>query len=439
MNGSEINSFYNPDNTVRDLAWDGECIWGVNTNGTLKKYTTEGVVVDSIPDLLNGGWGLTFENGHLWVSDPDTDRIYKIALDSTPPDPPVDLEANPANWTRVNSFSVDWINPDDESGIDGAYYKLGVPPESNMDGSYTTSKPFQVSAIAEGGEPVFVWLRDGKNNMDYSSYSFDTLFYDATGPFSGTITINNGDSVTTIRTVALSDISALDRYSGMGDGSHMKFSNDGSDWSPAEDYDSSRTGWDLAGYGGSDTPGLKRVYVMFSDVAGNWSIAFFDDIYYSPPLRIETTALLDGSVGIPYNGSLTAHGGRAPYTWDLQSGSLPDGLALNADGLLSGVPEVAGSFPFTLAVVDSVEEVVTADLSIQIHEAMKADINGDGQINILDVVAVVNNILTIVDFTPVQSWAADVNEDDQVNILDAVEIVQIILGSVRRGSGGTYY
>ena len=436
-NGNQITSFSNPDQNVRDLAWDGNHIWAINTGGTLRKYTTQGVPSGAISGLLQGGWGLTFENGYLWASDPDTGRIYQIALDSTPPDAPIDLEANPAGWTRTNAFSIDWVNPSDTSGIAGAYYKLGTPPTSVNDGIYTTAKPFTVAARSQGGEQLFLWLKDNMNNADHNASSVDTLFYDATGPHSGTITINNGDSLTLLRTVTLSNISAVDSFSGMGDGAQMQFSNDGSLWSPAVDYDSVMTEWDLGGFGGSDTPGGKRVSVKFRDVAGNWSVSFYDDITYAPPLTIKTTALPDGSIGIPYQSALIAHGGSVPYAWSLSSGSLPDGLDLGSDGIIEGMPEATGFFDFSVAVLDSTEETVVADLSITIGEAAKADVDGNGQFNILDVLLVVNNILGIVEFSPGQEWAADMNEDGVINILDAVELVKIILGVGRDGLGST--
>src|SRR5581483_8704099 len=49
-----------------------------------------------------------------------------------------------------------------------------------------------------------------------------------------------------------------------------------------------------------------------------------------------------------------AAGGAAPYTWSISSGSLPPGLMLNSlTGLISGQPTVAGTYPFTIRVVDS--------------------------------------------------------------------------------------
>ncbi len=56
-----------------------------------------------------------------------------------------------------------------------------------------------------------------------------------------------------------------------------------------------------------------------------------------------TLTLPVGTYGAPYNQTLSASGGTAPYTYVLTSGSLPAGLALN-NAVLSGTPAAAGSF-----------------------------------------------------------------------------------------------
>jgi hypothetical protein len=78
--GNLGRTFFPGDKTIRDLSWDGESIWAVNTSGVISQYTTSGVALQTISGLLTGGWGLTFDGTHLWVSDPDSDKLYKIAL-----------------------------------------------------------------------------------------------------------------------------------------------------------------------------------------------------------------------------------------------------------------------------------------------------------------------------------------------------------------------
>jgi hypothetical protein len=60
-----------------------------------------------------------------------------------------------------------------------------------------------------------------------------------------------------------------------------------------------------------------------------------------------------GQVGSAYTASVGAAGGAAPYIWGLDTGSWPQGIALNAAGGISGTPSQAGSFSVTLGVHDS--------------------------------------------------------------------------------------
>lgn len=57
----------------------------------------------------------------------------------------------------------------------------------------------------------------------------------------------------------------------------------------------------------------------------------------------------------------------------------------------------------------------------------KGDVNGDGTIDVVDVVMCVNIILGLYEPTPDQIWRADYNEDGEVDVLDVVLIVNVIL------------
>src|SRR5260221_4081648 len=64
--------------------------------------------------------------------------------------------------------------------------------------------------------------------------------------------------------------------------------------------------------------------------------------------------LFPANVGVPYNGTITVSGGKAPYVFRLSSGSLPAGLTLNqATGTVSGTPGKTGVFPFAVQATDS--------------------------------------------------------------------------------------
>jgi putative Ig domain-containing protein len=69
-------------------------------------------------------------------------------------------------------------------------------------------------------------------------------------------------------------------------------------------------------------------------------------------LTITTSSLPDGRVGSSYSARITATGGTSPYKWSVISGTAPTGLGLSSDGVLSGTPQSAGTFTFTVQVAD---------------------------------------------------------------------------------------
>ena len=70
-------------------------------------------------------------------------------------------------------------------------------------------------------------------------------------------------------------------------------------------------------------------------------------------VTLDATAPADATGSAAYTHAFTASGGTAPYTFAQVAGALPDGLALAADGTLSGTPTASGTFAFTIEATDS--------------------------------------------------------------------------------------
>jgi hypothetical protein len=111
--------------------------------------------------------------------------------------------------------------------------------------------------------------------------------------------------------------------------------------------------------------------VQVSDTSGaTVTQALSITINKPPPLSVATGSLLSGTVGAAYSQTLQASSGVPPYTWSLTAGTLPVGLALASNGVISGTPAATGTSEFTVQVVDSTKpaaQIASANLSITIN------------------------------------------------------------------------
>lgn len=92
-------------------------------------------------------------------------------------------------------------------------------------------------------------------------------------------------------------------------------------------------------------------------------------------LTITTTALPQGTIGQGYSSQLTSSGGLAPVTFSMTGGALPEGLSLNAAGLISGTPTAAGVFNFTVSAADSSAQVAQRSYDMQISSLVTLSVN----------------------------------------------------------------
>jgi len=92
-------------------------------------------------------------------------------------------------------------------------------------------------------------------------------------------------------------------------------------------------------------------------------------------LTVVTSALPDAISSHFYSAQLTATGGTGSgYVWSLEDGSLPSGLALNAQtGAISGTPAFNGTSNFTVGVHDSASHYAYRPLSILVRQGIAID------------------------------------------------------------------
>ena len=145
--------------------------------------------------------------------------------------------------------------------------------------------------------------------------------------------------------------------------------------------------WSIApspSLGGSSLDGISCTAVLCNAAGGysNPSRTLIES-GVGPQLAITTESLPNGSLWnknnrVTYSATLAADGGNPPYKWSLASGSspLPPDLKLSAKGVISGRVTTAGTYQFTVQVVDkktrgnqpapSTQNSATQTLSIRI-------------------------------------------------------------------------
>lgn len=107
-----------------------------------------------------------------------------------------------------------------------------------------------------------------------------------------------------------------------------------------------------------------------------------------PPKFAITPVPPNGSNGVPYNFQIVVTGGVPPLTFNLKSGSLPEGLTLNQTGSIVGRPTGPGPGPnpalFTVQVADNVitpTPVISQQFSISISPAPTLSITSSGALS----------------------------------------------------------
>lgn len=143
----------------------------------------------------------------------------------------------------------------------------------------------------------------------------------------------------------------------------------------------------LSGTPTTNSPNADTMYMYVTDSAPTpATIQAYISVTVQPPLSFQTTSLPDSARGLNYGGSVYVVGGRAPYTVQVTSGALPDGLAITPSGNpvnVTGVPTKDGLFQFTVKVSDSYETPNTASQNLQIRISDPMVLSGPTQAQIL--------------------------------------------------------
>ncbi|WP_446744206.1 beta strand repeat-containing protein [Silvibacterium acidisoli] len=182
----------------------------------------------------------------------------------------------------------------------------------------------------------------------------------ATATASASITINNSTTTTlTLTSTTLPNGIVGVPYSGT-----IGVSGGTSPYSCAITSGTLPAGLTLTGCTVSGTPttaGTSQVAVKVTDSASPANTASGPEtiVISAASLTLTSTTLPNGTVGVPYTGTIGASGGTSPYSCAITSGTLPAGLTLTGC-TVSGTPTTAGTSQVTVKVTDSASPANTA-------------------------------------------------------------------------------
>jgi Pro-kumamolisin, activation domain/Putative Ig domain len=192
----------------------------------------------------------------------------------------------------------------------------------------------------------------------------DSLAATATQAF--TITVNAAEPLTISSAAgAMGEVSAPFSFKSTNTGGAAPFT-----WSIATG--TLPSGLSIASTTGivSGTPsaaGSAAVMVQVTDSLGTVATKSFTPTILAR-LAITSTASLTGTAGMAVSFTPAVSGGLGPYTWSIQTGSLPSGLKLNsATGATTGTTTATGQTALTLKVADSLGASNTQSFALTIN------------------------------------------------------------------------
>jgi hypothetical protein len=119
------------------------------------------------------------------------------------------------------------------------------------------------------------------------------------------------------------------------------------------------------------TAGVAVFTLQATDGNGDKGTAVFSVTINPAPLSLTLGTMPNGTVNVPYSSTIGVSGGTSPYACTITAGTLPAGLTLGANCLVSGTPTVAGTANLTVKATDSSnpQESTTGPVSLTINPA----------------------------------------------------------------------
>jgi hypothetical protein len=120
----------------------------------------------------------------------------------------------------------------------------------------------------------------------------------------------------------------------------------------------------------SGTPTVAGTYTFTVTATDGSSNSASQDytVTINPPVTITTTTLADWTINQSgYNTTVAVTGGTGSYTFEQTDGTLPPGLNLGSDGVVSGTPTTAGSYTFTITATDGLAGTASQTYTVVVN------------------------------------------------------------------------
>jgi len=151
--------------------------------------------------------------------------------------------------------------------------------------------------------------------------------------------------------------------------------------------------WGRNDYGQSTPPAGTFTEVSAGDyytcgMRTNGTVACWgrNDGGQAPVVTIGPDTLPKGVLGYSYSQAIGGGGGSSPYAFSMISGSLPAGLILSVNGMLSGTPGSAGDFTFTVRAADknniAAEKTYTLRVEVMSYSVTPSSLSFHSLINV---------------------------------------------------------
>lgn len=326
--------FYISDNAIINVAADTAIMLGGN-NGS---FIVDRSSVTTAYELNLWGRTTVKDGGYMKLTTATTLEGYTVKM----------VASNDYNYPQKNGSAIGDAYAYNKTYYQDYAYKsnykyvgMSQKPSSTAMNTTTTllatkgtKEPVLVASAALDMQSViksFAMARSNVNLLEAESYGIYTE--------NGTIALSGGTVTAVGGSQAMNKEPVLTSYA-----NHQGTASTNSD------------GSDVAAYSSADWSTYKYIRV--------------EPVPVEPKApNITTETLPDGTVGATYSQTLTATG-DTPITWTLQSGSLPAGLSLGVNGVISGTPTTAtsGTVTFTVKAVNDVGSD-TKELTIVVKSA----------------------------------------------------------------------